>query len=40
MGLMGVIFLMTGELFGFVVPVLIIIAGVLILGRQLIRRSS
>jgi hypothetical protein len=40
MGLMGVIFLMTGELFAYVVPILIIIAGAIILGRQLMGRSS
>ncbi len=40
MGLMGVIFLMTGELFAYVVPILIIIAGALILGRQLVGRPS
>lgn len=36
MGLMGVIFLMTGEFFAYVVPVLIILAGAIILGRQLL----
>jgi hypothetical protein len=41
LGLMGVIFfLMTGELFNYVVPVLIILAGAIILGRQFVRRSS
>ena len=40
MGLMGIIFLMTGELFGYVVPVLIILAGAFILARQFVRRSS
>jgi hypothetical protein len=40
MGLMGVIFLMTGEFFAYVVPILIILAGALILGRQVIRRPS
>jgi hypothetical protein len=39
MGLMGVIFLMTGNLFQYVVPILIILAGALILGRQLMTRS-
>lgn len=40
MGFMGVIFLMTGELFGYVLPVLIILAGALILGRQFISRPA
>jgi hypothetical protein len=40
MGLMGVIFLMTGELFQYVVPILIILAGAVILGRQFVTRSS
>jgi hypothetical protein len=40
MGLMGVIFLMAGEFFDYVVPILIIIAGAIILGRQFVRRST
>lgn len=39
LAMMGVIFLMTGELLGFVVPILIIIAGVLVLGSQFFSRS-
>jgi hypothetical protein len=40
MGFMGVIFLMTGEFLEYVLPILIILAGVLILGRQFLSRSS
>lgn len=39
MGFMGVIFLMTGSLSGYIIPALIIAAGLLILGRQFASRN-